>query len=101
MIDQDGLNHTRNPLQMFYHDLPEDLAQDSLEYLLPMVNSVTKTPLRITPIWQTIPCTYVICDDDRAIPPTFAEMMIRESRVEAEVVRMSGGHSPFLGRIGE
>ncbi|KAF2173426.1 hypothetical protein M409DRAFT_15711 [Zasmidium cellare ATCC 36951] len=98
---KDDLNHVKEPIAKFYNGLPDEVVQDSLKYLLPMVNSVTKTPLRIPAVWDAISCTYVICDEDDAVPPAFAEMMIRDSHVRAEVVRMAGGHSPFLGdRVG-
>lgn len=96
------MNHVKEPIAKFYNGLPQDVVQDSLKYLLPMVNSVTKTPLRIPAVWDAISCTYVICDEDDAVPPAFAEMMIRGSQVRAEVVRMAAGHSPFLGdRVGK
>lgn len=99
---KDGLNHPKDPLAIFYNDLDPGTAQDAVKHLLPMVNSVTHTPLRIPAVWEQIPCTYVLCDEDVAIPRGFTEMMMQQGNVKAGVVRMGGGHSPFLnGRVGE
>lgn len=99
---QDGLNYPKDPLAIFYNDLPSDTAQDAVKHLLPIANSVSHTPLRIPAVWEKIPCTYVLCDEDVAIPNVFTEMMMQQGNVKAGVVRMGGGHSPFLnGRVGE
>lgn len=99
---KDGLNHPKDPRAIFYNDLPADTAQDAVKHLLPMVNSVTHTPLRIPAVWEKVECTYVLCDEDVAVPRGFTEMMMQQGNVRAEVVRMGGGHSPFLsGRVGE
>lgn len=66
-----------------------------------MVNSVTKQPLEFEPVWEKVDCTYVICEQDEAVPPRFAEMMMKGVNWKGKVVRMEGGHSPFLGRPGK
>ncbi|KAK4497814.1 hypothetical protein PRZ48_010468 [Zasmidium cellare] len=54
---ENGLNYVSDPIPKFYRDLPPDLAQDSVKHLLPMVNSVTKMPLRIPPVWEKVSWT--------------------------------------------
>jgi hypothetical protein len=48
--------------------------------------------------WHDAPSTYVICEQDNAIPPVAQEQM---SRRAGEVRRMDASHSPFLSRPGE
>ena len=42
-----------------------------------------------------MPSTYVICEQDHAIPPFAQEAMARRA---GEVIRMNTGHSPFLSQ---
>ncbi|PYH90714.1 alpha/beta-hydrolase [Aspergillus ellipticus CBS 707.79] len=45
--------------------------------------------------WHTIPSAYIVCDDDRALPPAIQDSMIT-SLVNPKVFRLKSGHSPFL-----
>ena len=46
--------------------------------------------------WQSLPSTYLICDEDRAVPPPAQEAM---SRTRAQTVRrVPSSHSPFFSR---
>jgi len=48
--------------------------------------------------WQSLPSTYLICDDDRAVPPAAQEAM---SARAGSVRRVASSHSPFLSRPGD
>ena len=48
--------------------------------------------------WQETPSTYVICEQDRAVPPPAQEAM---SARAGTVHRLSASHSPFLSRPDE
>ncbi|RAK78249.1 alpha/beta hydrolase [Aspergillus fijiensis CBS 313.89] len=48
--------------------------------------------------WRTIPSAYIVCDEDRALPP--AIQMIR-SLIDPQVFRLKSGHSPFLSMPNE
>jgi pimeloyl-ACP methyl ester carboxylesterase len=43
--------------------------------------------------WRTAPSTYVVCEQDRAIPVAAQELM---SARAANTLRLSSSHSPFL-----
>ena len=45
--------------------------------------------------WETIPSTYVVCEDDNAIPVALQEQMAQRAD---DVQRMSTSHSPFLSQ---
>lgn len=48
--------------------------------------------------WRTVPSTYVVCEQDQAIPVFAQEAMAQRSN---RVVRMATAHSPFLSHPGE
>lgn len=55
--------------------------------------------------WQTIPTSYLLCEDDLAIPAAAQEGMIKGVEEagggEIEVTRIKSGHSPFLSKPDE
>lgn len=51
--------------------------------------------------WKEIPTSYLLCEDDRAIPAAAQEQMangVREMGGEIEVERINTSHSPFLSQ---
>jgi pimeloyl-ACP methyl ester carboxylesterase len=49
--------------------------------------------------FPSTPRTYVVCSEDRLVNPERARRVARE-RLHAELVELSGSHSPFLSRPG-
>jgi pimeloyl-ACP methyl ester carboxylesterase len=48
--------------------------------------------------WRELPSTYVICEDDQAIPLFAQEAMAQRA---STVLRLPAGHSPFLAHPAE
>ena len=51
--------------------------------------------------WKDFPTTYVLCEEDNALPPTVQKRMIAEAREKGaniEVYRIQSSHSPFLSQ---
>lgn len=49
--------------------------------------------------WKTIPSSYLICEQDRAVPVQFQEMMVNAAKgkgASVDVSRLDTGHSPYL-----
>jgi pimeloyl-ACP methyl ester carboxylesterase len=46
------------------------------------------------------PATYVVCAEDRLVAPDWSRRIARE-RLNAELLELPGGHSPFLSRPGQ
>jgi hypothetical protein len=49
--------------------------------------------------WKTIPSSYLICEQDNAIPAAFQEMMANAAKAkgaQVDIERLDCGHSPFL-----
>jgi len=76
-----------------------DIA-DALGRLGPQPLATFAQPVRGAP-WRTVPSTYVVCTQDRAIAPGVQRAMSRRCQ---DVVAWESGHSPFLsmpGRVAE
>lgn len=46
--------------------------------------------------WKHIPSTYLVCENDNAIPLQAQEMMIGQPGANFTVERCAASHSPFL-----
>jgi pimeloyl-ACP methyl ester carboxylesterase len=85
------------PEELFYNDCsPEDTA-DAVRRLEPQSLPAMRQPLRSV-AWRDVPSTYVICDQDNAIPVVAQEYMAKRA---GDVRRMDASHSPFLSRPDE
>jgi pimeloyl-ACP methyl ester carboxylesterase len=78
---------------LFYGDSDEETAEELIAQFRPM-------PLELMvqvsePAWKSVPSTYVVCTNDRAIPPEAQRWMA--SRAD-EVVEIHTDHSPFVTR---
>jgi pimeloyl-ACP methyl ester carboxylesterase len=93
--DTSGLNPViADPRTSLYGDLPDDVADLAVSRLVEQrLQSFTD---RVgEPAWHTIPSTYVLCEQDQALPPSEQERMAVRAKA---VRRMATGHSPFLSR---
>lgn len=77
----------------FYHDCPPDAVAYARERLVPQPVRPTSTPLAVTERSAAIPASYIVCEDDRAIPPEYQVEM--GSRLDARHA-LASGHSPFF-----
>ena len=79
--------------QLLYGDSDEAVVESLLPRLRPMhVQSLRAQRL---PAWRDRPTTYVICSNDRAIPPSLQRQMATRADVVEE---WPTDHSPFLTR---
>jgi pimeloyl-ACP methyl ester carboxylesterase len=86
-----------NPIEMFYGDVPADLARDAVSRLLPH-SARAPQDRQVGAGWRDIPSTYVLCEQDRAVPPALQEEMARRAD---DVWRLNASHSPFLSMPAE
>lgn len=77
----------------FYHDCPQDIADYAVPRLCPQPIAPLEEPIASTARAEALPRHYVICEDDRTIPPEYQETM---SAGIADVRRLPCGHSPFF-----
>jgi pimeloyl-ACP methyl ester carboxylesterase len=78
--------------QIFYNDCPADDAAAAAAKLEPQLEESFMQPLRSV-AWREVPTTYVICDQDNAIPVFAQEHMAQRA---GDVRRLDASHSPFL-----
>ena len=77
----------------FYHDCPEGTLDYALPRLTPQPIAPQEALLDVTERSAAIPASYILCEDDRTIPPAYqAEMAERCD----DVHRLPCGHSPFF-----
>ena len=78
----------------FYHDCDPADAQAAVAKLRPHLLDGFPAP-ESPPAWRSIPSTYVVCKDDRALHP---ELQRDFSKQASHVVEWEGAHSPFLSQ---
>jgi pimeloyl-ACP methyl ester carboxylesterase len=86
----------RGAIESFFHDCDPEIARVAARRLRKQYWLVMQevTPLRR---WPDSPSAYILCTDDRVIPPAYSRRAARE-QLGVEPVEMAGGHSPFLSR---
>jgi pimeloyl-ACP methyl ester carboxylesterase len=86
------LQPPEDPIDRFYGGVRREVADRAVARLVPQATRSFTEPLTAA-AWETIPSTYLICEDDRAIPAVMQESMaVRATTVH----RFASGHSPFL-----
>lgn len=85
------------PYERYYHEISRDDAEPALALLEPMASSAFQTETSYTG-WKDygIPCTYIKCSKDVAVPDELCEMYIkrlRDANVEVDVETLDAGHS--------
>ncbi len=81
--------------EALYHDCPDEVAEFAKAHLGPQAIAPQVTPLHITAASTDLPRHYVICDNDRVIPPEEQRKMV-QGWPEAHVHHLPSGHSPFF-----
>jgi pimeloyl-ACP methyl ester carboxylesterase len=85
--------------ELFFHDLPPELAAWAIGRLRPQAYGVFDEPCPLEE-WPDVPASYVVCRDDRVVSPAWGRDVARR-RLGTDPLELDGGHSPFLGRPSE
>lgn len=83
-----------NPVEVFYADVEPATAGKAVARLRPQSTSSFRGEVTAAG-WHHIPSTYVIAEQDQAVPPPEQEQM---SSHASRVFRLPTSHSPFLSR---
>ncbi|KAI4146182.1 MAG: hypothetical protein LQ341_002162 [Variospora aurantia] len=93
----EGLASTKDGAKYFFNDLDDDTAkyyEGTLTASQPLTTVLDNDP------YVSVPCAYLITENDLALPPAYQESMIemqgQRSGVELSVYRCGAGHSPHL-----
>jgi hypothetical protein len=94
----DGLIHLSPAAGEFlFHRTSTALARLALERLRPMRSEVPGEPVA-DPAWTSVPSSYVVCADDRAVRP---EAQRERAALVGRSAELDSDHSPFLSRVPE
>ncbi|MRU16654.1 alpha/beta fold hydrolase [Roseovarius sp. A21] len=99
----DGLGFTFRETHLakaLYHDCPEGTVDYARQNLCVQAIKPQATPIRLGKAYQSVPKTYIRCDDDQAIPPEYQRTMTGGWPAE-DVHALPTSHSPFFAMPGE
>lgn len=92
-ISDDGLTISAvDPARLFYNRCTPTVAAEAIRDLAPQSLSSFEQSVQDA-AWRDIPSTYVVCTDDRAIPPHVQRRMSTRATTTASI---DSDHSPFL-----
>ncbi len=94
----DGVSYTVAPDRvpdLFYHDCPPEAVEYAMQHLRPQPIAPQDTPLPTGAAYDSVPKSYILCADDRTIPPEYQTEMTRDWPADRVHV-MESSHSPFL-----
>lgn len=97
VVDRASGTFTVDPAKaadLFYHDMPPDLAAWATARLCPQPIRPQETVLTLDRSGR-IPRSYIRCTDDRTIPPDWQDAMTQDWPA-ADVTTLPASHSPFL-----
>ncbi|WP_318527816.1 alpha/beta fold hydrolase [Albidovulum litorale] len=96
--DTEGVTYSIDPgraRDCFYNDCPDDAVDYAMPRLCPEPIRPQSTPLPPLARWPDIERHYLICEDDRTIPPEYQRTM-SASFPAGTVTSLPTGHSPFF-----
>ena len=83
---------------LFYGDCTVDASEKAARLLVPEPIGPASTPVHVTADrWGSVPRSYILCTQDRAISPATQRAMIASVGVD-RVIEMDSSHSPFISR---
>jgi len=90
------------PETIFYNDLSPEAAATYVAALKPHSYKTFSSQQSVAP-WKAIPSTYIVCENDQAIPLPAQEGMLSMAHQLAPtsfdaIERCSAGHSPFISQ---
>ncbi|MGW0299213.1 alpha/beta fold hydrolase [Streptomyces anthocyanicus] len=86
-----------DPRTHLYADVLDEIATRAADRLVLQTVKSFSEPLT-TAAWKTVPSSYVVCEQDRAIDPGFQKVMATRSE---RSYTLPTGHSPFYSAPGE
>jgi pimeloyl-ACP methyl ester carboxylesterase len=94
-LDQEAGSHiAERSEEVLYGDCPPDVAASAAARLSRQSVAAIAAP-QTAAAWQSLPSTYLVCEQDRAVPPPAQEAMAARA---GTVERVPASHSPFLSR---
>src|SRR5258705_3586085 len=85
--------------EVFANGLPPAQARAMATAQKPIAGSALGEPLTVAPAWKTVPSSYVVGTQDRAIHPELERLIAK--RMNARVTVLPAGHLVFISRAQE
>ncbi|MFE0626305.1 alpha/beta hydrolase [Streptomyces sp. NPDC058864] len=95
--DRPGCFGVSDPVEVLYNGVAPQLAESVAATLRKQSLASVTQPLTRA-VWRDVPSSYIVCEQDRAIPAAFQYSMARQA---GRVRSMDSGHSPFLSHPAE
>lgn len=99
-LGQDPTKDERIAREFLFHDCSEERttwAMNAMSLMFARQAIVEVSPLTA---WPDVPCSYILCREDRAIQPEWSRRAARE-RLGVQAIELSGGHCPYVSRPSE
>ena len=84
------------PALRMYHDCPREIARWAIRHLRRQADTPYHEAYPL-PSLPAVPSSYVVCDDDRFISPSWSRRAAVD-RLGVTPLSLPGGHAPFLSR---
>lgn len=92
---QGNLNYLRDAAKdIMYNGLTDEEAREYFKLCQPHSQDAFQTTVNFIPADVTFPKTYIVCEQDRAIPADAQRQLASGPGFKVET--MNSGHSPFL-----
>lgn len=85
-------------MYLFYHDIAPNAAQPLIDSLLPHALTASLAPATAA-AYRSVPSTYILCAQDRAISLSLQEKMVAAARADGakmETVLLDTSHTPWM-----
>jgi pimeloyl-ACP methyl ester carboxylesterase len=82
-------------IRFLFHDCPAEVAQRAFTRLRPMESQLAMAEITPLEVWPDVPCSYILCAEDRTATPAWARRAARE-RLGVDPIEIPGGHCPML-----
>jgi pimeloyl-ACP methyl ester carboxylesterase len=85
-----------DPIALYYHDVPPELAAQSLAAERDQADAAMGEPWPLER-WPDVDTRFLLCRDDRVFPAAWLRALVRD-RLGIEADEIDGGHCPYLSR---
>ncbi|KAI7239179.1 hypothetical protein KC330_g2085 [Hortaea werneckii] len=82
--------------KILYNDCPPHVVEEQKKHIRLMPPTVLSDHKAKYAAWKHIPSTYLVCEQDNAVPLPAQEALISQPGAQFRVERCSASHSPFL-----
>lgn len=89
--------YAATPEVIFYHDVSEETQKTAIAKLKHQSARIFTDAVTYEP-WHEIPCMYLFCETDKAIPLVVQQQMAQMLGADAPTFTSAASHSPFLSQ---